>query len=190
MREGTLRCERLRAASSPCTAAWPSCCTTRRAHRHGGRRASSASPSTMRADGWDRETGAQAARPRARLLVRPVALDVPAADARSRSSPGRASSTSARTRAGRRTTSPSAGCGRSRWTSRRPSCRGSTRPSTSSTTVACSSSGCSARWTRSRSHRAASTTSTAARCCTTTTPPACAARSRRSSASCDPGGGC
>ncbi len=55
--------------------------------------------------------------------------------------------TSARTPAGPPTTSPSGDCARSRSTSPPPSCRGCTRPTTSSRTVTCSSSACSARWT-------------------------------------------
>ena len=144
----------------------------------------------MVASGWNRETVLRAPERRARLLVRAGALDAPAAHDGALPRRAERSWTSARTPAGPPTTSPSAGCRRSPSTSPRPSCRGSTRPTTSSRRDVCSSSACSARWTRSRSPRAAWTTSTAARSCTTTTPPGCGGPSPRSSASCAPAGAC
>ena len=158
-------------------------------HRRRGRRPGALRRADARR-GLGSRAGAKAAGHRARLLVRAGALDAPARH----DDPVQARPEHPRRRLehvlGREPLRRARPAGRSRWTSRRPSCRASTPRSTSSTTATRSSSGSSARWTRSRSRRAASTTSTAARSCTTTTPPACAAPSERSSACCARAGGC
>ena len=55
VREGYAALQRVRDASSPCTAACPSCCTSRRSTSSPRPPGSSASPTQMRAEGWDRE---------------------------------------------------------------------------------------------------------------------------------------
>ena len=100
-----------------CIAACASCCTIRPSTSLARPPGSSASPSYMRATAGTERVGAAAARHRHGYWY-VQARSITSCSRRCRSARARARSTSARTPAGRPTTSPSAACRRSRWTSR------------------------------------------------------------------------
>ena len=135
VREGTLRCSACGAEQFRSTAASPSCSSTRPSTSSARRRGWSASPSTMRADGWDREMIRALPDIERRLLVRPGASINQLLHDRSPFSPGESLLDVGSNTCWAANHFACADCGRSRWTSPLWRCRACTPPTTSSRTA-------------------------------------------------------